>query len=514
MEAEVAATSIFWGRLSKRRCALALFLVGCIGLVSNALTFGGDPEIHLVFAKHALAGHPLQFNIGDYSSGETSPLYMVALAGIMAVGGVFAAAVSMKVLGVLSLLGLATLLFRETRTILGRGHPLASLLPLALIAMPSSTFQSQLGMENMPFALGMALLQLESIKPQSRARYAVGTFLTAVLFLLRPEAVFLMLFRLVNATTSSKDRVWRTSVVAAGAVACLIIVWVLEYSTGAPLYGAGLARSAIGRFESTPLAFANMRFFSLRPLAFCAYAWPMMLVVVIRWRRLAAIERTGVLCLVAVPLALHFAGILPNFHFSRYSLYLWFPMIHAFVAAVAVASWLPRGSTLLMAIGPLCAGGVEYGLRERLHVSANRRLLSTWAATRPGAIARYSDMLCEIVTCGARPVVVAAHEVQVRLRLDERFIVRSLDGIVDYRFLPYIQPGGIDHVGYFAERNVDIVLDWAVMSHRATAQIREIARRAALAPTRVGTAEYRMIAPSKQGRGQILVRRSDAQGPS
>jgi hypothetical protein len=34
--------------------------------------FSGDAEIHLVYANNFLRGHPLQFNLNEANSGETS----------------------------------------------------------------------------------------------------------------------------------------------------------------------------------------------------------------------------------------------------------------------------------------------------------------------------------------------------------------------------------------------------------------------------------------------------------
>jgi hypothetical protein len=42
--------------------------------------FGGDPQIHIIFARNLLQGHPLEFNLGYRTGGETSPLYMLVVA--------------------------------------------------------------------------------------------------------------------------------------------------------------------------------------------------------------------------------------------------------------------------------------------------------------------------------------------------------------------------------------------------------------------------------------------------
>ena len=50
--------------------------------------------------------------------------------------------------------------------------------------------------------------------------------------------------------------------------------------------------------------------------------------------------------------------------------------------------------------------------------------------------------------------VLARQEVQVRYWLDDRFVVRSLDGRVDPVLLRFVRNGHYDHVGYIRERRV------------------------------------------------------------
>ena len=57
------------------------------------------------------------------------------------------------------------------------------------------------------------------------------------------------------------------------------------------------------------------------------------------------------------------------------------------------------------------------------------------------------------------PVVIALQEVQIRGRLDDRFIVRSLDGVVDSRFADFVHGQAIDYGGYLEARRVAFVLD-------------------------------------------------------
>jgi hypothetical protein len=53
----------------------------------------------------------------------------------------------------------------------------------------------------------------------------------------------------------------------------------------------------------------------------------------------------------------------------------------------------------------------------------------------------------------------AYQEVQLRYWLDQRFVVRSLDGRVDKVMMDFVQDGTFDHIGYLKQRDVDFVVD-------------------------------------------------------
>ena len=61
------------------RIILTIIFIILVSIISTTFIkyiflFGGDPDIHVIFAKNLLKGYFLQFNPGIYSSGETSLL--------------------------------------------------------------------------------------------------------------------------------------------------------------------------------------------------------------------------------------------------------------------------------------------------------------------------------------------------------------------------------------------------------------------------------------------------------
>ena len=161
----------------------------CVLLLSRYVwIFGGDPEIHLIFARNLLQGHLLEFNPGFRTGGETSPLYMLIVAALCTALGAFAA-YGMKALAFLALGGICYLLFvvNDTASVARRWA-----MVLLAMCMPFFVFQASLGMENMLFA-ALTLAVLHASRTGSGAVRVVRFFplIMPLLFFLRPEAVFI-----------------------------------------------------------------------------------------------------------------------------------------------------------------------------------------------------------------------------------------------------------------------------------------------------------------------------------
>lgn len=84
-------------------------------------------------------------------------------------------------------------------------------------------------------------------------------------------------------------------------------------------------------------------------------------------------------------------------------------------------------------------------LRQAMEMSAERARL-------PGVT------LKELGNPTMRPIVIATQEVQARNFLDRRFVIRSLDGILDIAYLNYLCHGYNDQDGYFIDQKVDFVV--------------------------------------------------------
>lgn len=444
---------------------IALAIVVASAALSTFLywpVFGGDPEIHIIFARNLLRGHPLQFNPGEFTSGETSPLYMVLVAAMdLAVGAYVPLA--MKAAGVLALLAICGLLHRAARR-QGASSPLALVLGALPLFFPSLPFQALLGMENMLFAASVVLaLQVWLDGPRGgRARIAVSLSLLP-LFLLRPETVLL---GTCLAALGIADRDGRGLVaLGIGAAATLATVLALEHATGVPLQAPGALRAAISRLDGVGLRlFGQQLHLNPRVLQQLAYGAP--LAALLAWNRKAAgvtrDERIILAILYGLPLLLHLFTVFPSTHVSRYFLYANAALLLIFTRGMARVESRGQAAVrgIVVVLVLLGATVVPYEHLARTAMGMDR-VETTIAQLRPAFVAANSEATYAALGRPPVPVVVALGEVEMRGRLDDRFIVRPLDGVVDHRMADFVHAGRIDQVGYLKSRQVAFLLDTA-----------------------------------------------------
>jgi len=412
--------------------------------------FAGDSEIHIVFARNLIAGYPLQFNPGIFSSGETSPLYMLIVAAMSLAMGAYVA-IGMKLVGAASLVGLCFVIGREAAR-QGASRDWAAALGVLPLLLPSMVFQASIGMENMLFAfLVVAVLQAWLA---GRSRMLVAAVILPLLFFLRPEA---LLVGIALGGVALLERDWRSlGALAAGAAIVLAGVALLTAWTGVPLQAAGLARAALAPLDGTALGlFGDRLWLSFKSAPFLLYCVPFAVVAWLYRASLGQCRHEAVVfgALFCLPLLLHLLVVFPSTHFSRYFAYGYavFFFLFARLMARVDARW-----PVLAAVGLLASTLAPY--EQVLRNSEPRSsVFQVVEGLRPDFVRSSSDALYRSLGRPPLPVVMALQEVQIRGWLDERFIVWPLDGIVDHRFRHFVRGTSIDLAGYLRARNVTYV---------------------------------------------------------
>jgi hypothetical protein len=435
--------------------------------------FAGDAEIHLVYGRAAASGRFFEFNPGEASPGVTSPGYMVVLALLFRAIPEAQLPVAVKVLDLLfwyASLGLVYLMMGRLTSDL-RARRLAT---IAAGLLPGSTYNATIGMENGLFGcvvllavlLAIRLRWFESKTVPITGELAIGVVLGCGCWL-RPEGfVVAALFFLV--------RWWRAPSLL-GSLGSLVPLLLLAVAllhfhhahTGYWLPASARARILLGQQEAWHV---GPLFVSWKPLRLLALYFPLSALWLIGcwWiaRNRLPCEDRGALGFAAIASLLFFllySTVLGAPHLGRYLIFV-MPLV--VVIAVLAArqiwtTWSTRTSALkvsAVALASLWLGAVwTWEVVERRELGARSELAHAMRA--PADRASVSDRLEALLGHPTkRPIVVALQEVQLRYWLDDRFVVRSLDGRTDPLLLQYSDGNRFDHPRYLRDRGVDFVL--------------------------------------------------------
>jgi hypothetical protein len=273
-----------------------------------------------------------------------------------------------------------------------------------------------------------------------------------VLFFLRPEAVFIALWLGCIAVAERKLRDVLIVIASIGITYALYVI--LNRYTGVETHNAGLIRAYLSTLSSVRIALPGYAVFvSPRALVGMSYALPFLAYAGFRYKSLSVRDWITLGTLFFVPAVLHVFNVLPNTQFSRYFLFEYAVLLYVFASrflaslqsGALLALWL---ATSLIAVAEVHsrAAGPEFSVSDSIKENS------------PAAVKAYSDALIEALHPTAVPVSIATQEVQLRARVDARFLVWSLDGITDFRLGRHLQAGYVDHFGYLRDRNVEFVL--------------------------------------------------------
>ncbi|HVS16542.1 MAG TPA: hypothetical protein VMV46_21715 [Thermoanaerobaculia bacterium] len=447
---------------------LAWLVVALLVPLLYAGMYAGDGVIHLAFAESAAEGRFFELNPGEPVAGETSPGFMLLVALPMRWLGAPATPLAVQVAGYLGWCLLVLLVWRVALRLLGdRRWALATAVVAGLV--PGSAYNTVVGMENGWFALVIWGAIALSLAPASRHQPARGAAIGALLGVacwLRPEGLVLAgLWALAEAAQGRRSRA-----LTGGAVAALLIaaaLWFHHAHTGLWLPASGRARVLAAHLDSWTL---GPLVFDPTPAIRLAAYLPLGLGLPLGLRRLGEEERhRGVWRLVAattlVFLALY-STLLGAAHFGRYAIFL-MPGIVLLAArgwrralarsgTGAQRGWARRLAAAAL-LWLLAVFAVETAWRAR---GASHRMVALLRRAPAERTATTDRLLAELGAPRdpAAPLIVALVEVQLRYWLDERVVVRSLDGRVDPLLLDFAGPEGVDYLGYLAAREVDAVL--------------------------------------------------------
>jgi hypothetical protein len=404
--------------------------------------FGGDPEIHIIFAKNFLSGHVLEFNPGFKSGGETSPVYMLMVAGLLAFMGVYVP-YGMKALSFISFALLIYLLYRAANQ---SGNIRRLLFILLVAGLPFLQLQAYLGMENILFAL----IVLWVVTLHVRGELNLGLLLCGLplMFFLRPEAVFVYAWIITLCLFQGRRRVLVGTAVSL--VTTFLLYKLLNSYTGVDTHSAGMIRRFLSGLTAIKLDLGKYYIYISTVAAVrMLYVAPIFVLIILYRRALSLEDRITLFVLVVLPAVLHVFNILPNFHFARYFLFEFVVLFHVFV--LRVLPLVPMRTLILVLWLPFMTMSVVEHYSRLMKFS---NAAQTVVALKEESIRKYSDLLVARLGEHETPIVIASQEVQIRARLDDRFLVWSLDGVTDNKLANSLGNDYVDHFSYIKDRDI------------------------------------------------------------
>ena len=436
-----------------------------------ARAFAGDAEVHLVFAESAARGRFFEFNPGERVSGETSPGYMMLGAALFRTMPAAWVPVALKIVDLAAWYALCWLVYAVATRLLDGGGPTSdriwpAIAAVAAAAMPGSVYNANVGMENGLFAAMIwwwILLATRwrwfDTRGGSVPRELAGASILGIACWLRPEgavvAALAHAFRLRRARPPL--RVWLPSLLVTGAIGAGCLAFQYAF-TGDLVATSMLSR----RVLAMPRTFAVGSIavdptFAKRLLAYLPLT--ALFVVGLRSNRtpVTTVERFLRLMLGVFFVMYSLSG---SPQLARYLIFL-MPILAIGAVRGARAAWRNGGGRARIAVGIAAVGMLAIDAVEPYYrVRPYSRKAIFGAMDAPANRGRRTEaLLRDLGDPVKRPVVVACESVQLRYEVDDRIVVRSLDGRADRALLGFVRDGVVDHIGYLRARKVDYVTD-------------------------------------------------------
>ncbi|MBK9239173.1 MAG: hypothetical protein IPL75_02670 [Acidobacteria bacterium] len=454
--------------------------------------FAGDAEIHLVYGANAAAGAFFEFNRGETSPGVTSPGFMLLVGALFRVLPAAVVPLAIKVLCLVAWYGLCFVVFLLARRFgLRGGWAWVACCVAGLI--PGSAYNATIGMESGVFALAACAWLYAALvsgwfetgaeKLSGRTWWneaLLGGAIGAATWV-RPEGVVIgalasayRAFYFIRSGTPLPQNAARTLafLIPFCAVTGIAVAFHFAY-TGYLIPSSGRARVLMGSLDAFwmgPVPFNTnvlIRLFAYFPLTL---TWMMGVRLVINRSAVPATAQAAAefSVLLAGTVVVLYSTVLGSHHLARYLVFV-LPLV-ALVATIG-ARWLweqPSGRTAVIMLALALGGVFTVETRARLQLGGSDELARAMAAPSQRNESS-SELFAALGSPQELPIVVAWADVQWRYWLDDRFVVRSLDGRTDPLMLEFVRPGHFDHVAYIKARGIRFLMELPNYNRDSTA---------------------------------------------
>jgi hypothetical protein len=431
--------------VAKHGGAIVIVAIGLAGIAYAALrmrdVYVGDAAVYLPYARNAADGHPFQFNVGEFSSGSTSPLWSLVLAVPYAFGLGLAGAKAIS--AAFAALGLAvTVVAARQLTRSWTASAVAGLFVLGtMVFYAASLYESGLVVVLGALALiagERALRMWDADGTIKAASLAPLGLVWAALPLVRPDSMILIGAQAVSMVAFARVNRRRVSIAVLITLAVAAIPAALYFGYSLADLGT-FSTSSQGRSEALrefgrqwigPLYLSGdaVRELFGRPWVFGLVPASIGTVLFARAKHTRWLAAYGVLALLGYLALLSF--VTPGFLDTPRYLLPVVPLVAVGIARALVSArgsryWLPALAAGLLVVG----GSGAYHLRDRVNFARSIGITNREVFER--------DVVDTINRLAAPRDRVLSYEVQTRYYLRRDLAVLSQDGITDGKVAPY-----------------------------------------------------------------------------
>ncbi|HEX8067715.1 MAG TPA: hypothetical protein VF520_14440 [Thermoleophilaceae bacterium] len=432
--------------------ALALAAVLAALYVAYALRDDhvGDATIYLSYARNAADGHPFQFNVGEFSSGSTSPLWSLVLAlPYLLGGGIGGAKVVAAVFAAVAVL--ATLYAaREVSRSWAAAAVATLFVPGAMTFYPASLYESGLVVALGALAVALGARTMRAWGERGALTAGAAAPLAAVwaaLPLARPDAAVLVAAQAVAmlAFAPVERRRAAVALLATLAVAAIPAAAYFGYSTielGTPSTSSDARAYALQEFARDFVGPLYRNAEAVREVLGSPWIFAFLpglagLGLMARRAETRWLALHGALSIGAYLFMLSFVA--PGFHdTARYLL----PLVPVIVCSAAYL--LARVPGPAARAGAMAVAALAIGLASADRLNDDLDLLASFGIDEHEVFSR--EPTSRVNALAAPGDVLLSYEVQLRYFLRDDVRVLSEDGIVDGKVADF-QPSG-DMTGF------------------------------------------------------------------
>jgi len=477
---------------ARRLFILAVFLAVFLSPYVYVGNFAGDSQVHLIYGENASRGDFFEFNPGEKSSGVSSPGYMLLVASFFKVAPAPWVPVIVKVINIMFWYGLLAVVFLVARRI-SDSTVWSGIATAAVGLMPGSVYNSTIGMENGIFGFVVVLWVYLAMRAQwfvaekvdhysARHELLLG-FVAGIACFVRPEgfivAAIALAYRALRSTETRQmfiDTIGRSVVfLLPFSLMAVSLGYFHHAQTGEILPTSGVSRILMSNISGDSLMVGPI-FISLKFTIRLLQYFPITLLAVIgTWllvTKRSAVSKghrevLGFLVLLFAAAYVFYSAVVGSVHLARYIIFV---MPGLVLVAMVGSKWLwevineiattsRRMVLKATMLGLLVVLGSVFIIETDLRLGLDSDS-SLWKTVKASSERQdlSEAMISRIGTASEMPISIALQEVQIRYWLDDRFLVRSLDGRVDSVLLDYATRKSVDHIGYLKERGIQFLL--------------------------------------------------------